>query len=248
MRWLLTVILVLGLALFGMACQEEKEDESEAAASPIATATLDRAELESLLKSMALRLEDLPSGFILEEEKFTTNEEAAKDYPDGEEQGLANFARWGRLLRYEATYSTEASLATLMTGGTLGILVDTALFEDPNGASEAWTWAADRWYDPEEMASFIEEFKEEDPAWEEVEFAPMSFPQVGENTAAFQVTGEVSDSESGLEARAVVQFAVVRRGRGIGMLAVTAIQGTSPIEELEAMARKLDQRMKEALE
>jgi len=37
MRWLLTVILVLGLALFGMACEEEEEEEGEATATPAAT-------------------------------------------------------------------------------------------------------------------------------------------------------------------------------------------------------------------
>jgi len=38
MRWLLTVILVLGLALFGMACQGEEEEKGEATATPVATA------------------------------------------------------------------------------------------------------------------------------------------------------------------------------------------------------------------
>jgi len=37
MRWLLTVILVLGLALFGMACQGEEEEDGEATATPVAT-------------------------------------------------------------------------------------------------------------------------------------------------------------------------------------------------------------------
>jgi hypothetical protein len=39
MRWLLTVILVIGLALFGMACQGEKEEKGEATTTPVATAT-----------------------------------------------------------------------------------------------------------------------------------------------------------------------------------------------------------------
>jgi hypothetical protein len=39
MRWLLTAILVLGLALFGMACQGEEEEKGEATATPAATAT-----------------------------------------------------------------------------------------------------------------------------------------------------------------------------------------------------------------
>jgi hypothetical protein len=38
MRWLLMVILVLGLALFGMACQGDEEEKGEATATPTATA------------------------------------------------------------------------------------------------------------------------------------------------------------------------------------------------------------------
>jgi len=55
--------------------------------SPAAPAET-RTELEALLRSMALRLEDLPTGFTFEDEEFTMNEEAAKTYSDGEEQGL----------------------------------------------------------------------------------------------------------------------------------------------------------------
>ena len=47
MRWLLTVILVLGLALFGAACQGD-EEESEATATPTAAeAPSPRATAES---------------------------------------------------------------------------------------------------------------------------------------------------------------------------------------------------------
>lgn len=219
--------------------------------SPAASPTLPletRAEREALLKSMALTLEDLPSGFTLDEENFMTNEEAAKDYPDGEEQGLADYARWGRLLGYEATYSTEVSLATLMTGGTIAIWVETTIFEDSNGAEESMARNKERLSDPEERARLVEKNKKENPDWEDVEFQPMSFAQVGEDTAAFQVTGKISDPELELEADVMAQYVAVRRGRGIGLVAAGAIQGPPSIEELEAMARKLDQRMKEALE
>lgn len=206
-----------------------------------------REEVEALIKSMALTLEDLPSGFTLDEEKFTTNEEAAKDYPDGEEQGLADYVRWHRLLGYEATYSTAPSLATLMTGGTIGIRIDIAIFQDARGASEAMARGKERLSDPEERERLIQQFQEENPEFHNVEFEPMSFAQVGDDTAAFQVTGELSDPESELEATAVYQYVVVRRGRGTGIVSIAAIQGPSAIQELESMVRKLDQQMKEAL-
>jgi hypothetical protein len=224
--------------------------EEATAASPAASPTLpaeSRAELETLLRAMSLKLEDLPSGFTLQEEKFTTNEEAAKDYLDGEEQGLADYARWGRLLGYEATYSTEVSLAALMTGGTVYIAIRPTLFEDSKGASEAMEKGKASLSDPEEQAKFVEDFKK-DSNWEDVELALMSFAQVGDDTTAFQLTGKVSSSESAVKLTAVAQVVAIRRGRGNGMVIVSAIEGPSPIQELEAMVQKFDQRMKEALE
>jgi hypothetical protein len=226
-------------------------DQAESPASPAPSPTPSvetRAELEALLKSMALTLEDLPSGFTLDEEKFETNEEAAKDYPDGEEQGLADYARWRRLLGYEASYSTEVSLATLMTGGTIAIQISTVLHEDSEGASEAIARVEERLSDPEQRARLVEEFEKENPNFEDVELDLMSFAQVGDDTAAYQVAGNLRDVGSGTEVAAVYQLVAMRRGRGLGAVMVAAAQGPSPIEELEAMARKLDQRMKEALE
>jgi hypothetical protein len=251
------------LAMLAVACGGEGEPtpSGSPAASPSATEQASptwpaasptlpaetRAELEALLRSMCLKLEDLPSGFTLQEERFTTNEEAARDYLDGEEQGLADYTRWGRLLGYEATYSTEVSLATLATGGTIYIAVRPTLFEDSKGASEAMEKAKERLSDPEEKARFVEDFRK-DSNWEDVELAPMSFAQVGDDSTAFQLTGKVSLSESAVGVTAVAQVVAIRRGRGNGMVIVSAIQGPSPIQELEAMVRKLDQRMKEALE
>jgi hypothetical protein len=225
------------------------EEGGQAGPTPAATPALaDRAELEALLKSMVLGSEDLPSGFTLQEEKFETNEEAAVDYPDGVEQGLADYARWGRLLGYQASYSTGVSLATLMTGGTIYIMVGTTLYEKPEGASEAMADAKDRVLDTEERAKLLEEFKKENPDWKDAQLAPMSFADVGDDTFAYQLTGTVSGGESGVEVTVVGQFVVVRRERAIGTVAASAVQGPSSIQELEDMARKLDQRMKEALQ
>jgi hypothetical protein len=256
-RATLVIALVFAICLAALSACGDGEEEPDATGSPAASPTSlavsptlaaeSRAELEALLRSMSLKLEDLPSGFTLQEEKFTTNEEAAKDYPDGEEQGLADYARWGRLLGYEATYATQASLTTLMTGGTIYIAVRPTLFEDSNGASEAMAKAKERVSDPEEQAKFVEDFKE-DSNWEDVELAPMSFAQVGDDTTAFQLTGRVSSSESAVKLTAVAQVVAIRRGRGNGMVIVSAIEGPSPIQELQAMVQKLDQRMKEALD
>jgi hypothetical protein len=266
-RVALVIALAVGALVIGVACGDGEDEEGQAgptataqadtptvtaetptAAAAATPALADRAELEALLKSMALALEDLPSGFTLEEEKFETNEEAAVDYPDGVEQGLANYARWGRLLGYQATYSTEVSLATLMAGGTVYIMVGTTLYEKPGGASEAMAEGKGRLLDSEEQAKLLEEFKKDNPSWKDPQFAPMSFADVGDDTFAYQLTGKVSTTEPGLEVAAVGQFVVVRRGRAIGTVVLAALQGPSPMQELEAMVRELDERMKDALE
>jgi uncharacterized protein with PIN domain len=196
---------------------------------------------------MALRLEDLPTGFTLEDEEFTTNEEAAKTSPDGEEQGLADYARWGRLLGYNAVYSKEFSPAAMLTGGPIYIFVKTTLYEDAKGASWHLTSDKERLSKPEGRADLVERFKTENPDWQDVEFVPMSFVEVGDDIHTYQLTGEFREPESGLEVPVAAQLVQVRRGRGVGALMVASIQGPSPTEELEAMVRKLDQRIEEAL-
>jgi hypothetical protein len=247
-RVALVIALAVGAMALGSACGGGEEG-GQAGPTPAATPALaDRAELEALLKSMVLGLEDLPSGFTLQEEKFETNGEAAVDYPDGMEQGLADYARWGRLLGYQATYARGVSLATVVTGETIIMMVGATLCEKPEGASEAMAKSKDRLLDPEEQAKFLEEFKKENPDWTDPQFAPMSFADVGDDTFAYQLTGKVGSAESGLEVTAIVQFVVVRRGRAIGTVATSAVQEPAPVQELEGIARKLDQRMKEALQ
>jgi hypothetical protein len=247
-RVALVIVLAVGAMALGSACGGG-EEEGQASPTPAATPALaDRAELEALLKSMVLGSEDLPSGFWLLEEKFETNEEAAVDYPDGMEQGLADYARWGRLLGYQATYAGGGSLATALAGETIYIVLGATLCEKPEGAGEAMVQLKDRLLDPEEQAKFLEEFKKENPGWRDPQFAPMSFADVGDDTFAYQLTGKAGSAESGLDVTAIVQFVVVRRGRAIGTVAASAVQGPSSIQELEDMARKLDQRMKEALQ
>jgi hypothetical protein len=262
-RVALVIALAVGAMALGSACGggEEEGEAGPTATAPPATITAtseagaltpaatpalaDRAELEALLKAMALALEDLPSGFTLQAGEFETNEEAAVDYPDGVEQGLADYARWGRLLAYQALYVRAASLATVVAGETTHIGVVTTLYEKPGGASEAMADGNDRVSDPEERAKLLEAYH---AGWEDAQLAPMPFVDVGDDTFAYQLTGKVMSGESGLRVTAVLQFGVIRRGRAIGMVVVSSHEGPSPIEELEAMARKLDERMKDALQ
>lgn len=262
MKRLIAVLIALACAAALLGGCGDGEEEPTAAASPTASeeasptppaasptlSAEERAGLEPLLKSMALNPQDMPAGFTLDQESFNTNEEAAADYPDGEEQGLADYARWGRLLGYNATYSTDPSLPTLVTGGTIGIQVRIALYADSEGASAAMAAAKERLADTERRAGLVAQFEEENPQFEDVALEPMSLVQVGDDTSGYQLTGTVVDPELGVVADTAYQVFSIRRGRALGAVMVGAIHEPSPIEELEAMAQKLDQRMAEALE
>ena len=146
--------LIAALALFLAACGGGDDNEAApsgtteapATGSPAATATAaaptaavtieDRAEVEALLKAAALGLEDLPSGFTLDEERFTTNEEAARETSDSPGAAtLEDMNRFGRILGYEASYSQEASVSALLEGGTLFLQVTTTAYQDSDGAT-----------------------------------------------------------------------------------------------------------------
>jgi len=261
-RVALVVVLAMGALIVGAACgggDEEVEDAGTTAtaevptaaataeretATPVVTATpLARAQLEGLLKSMTLALEELPSGFTLDEEKFTTNEEAAEDDPEGEEKALADYSRWGRLLGYEASYLKAVSLTTLL-GGTFAIQVGTDIYGSSEGAKQAFEWGRERLSDPQYVEWGLETLQD---SASNLKLAPMSFAQVGDETAAFQVTGTYHAPEPDLEAEFVIQMVAIRRDRGIGWIFTVALMGPSPVDELEAMARKLDDRMEAAL-
>jgi len=61
---------------------------------------------------MALTLEDLPEGLVLQAAGFTTNQEAASDNPEGAEAALASFQRCGRLWAIEPAIPTRTLSAS----------------------------------------------------------------------------------------------------------------------------------------
>ena len=78
--WLIAVALafVAAPSVLGVGCGGGGEEGPSATAVPV-----DRPTLEAMLRSAALTLDDLPAGFVLQEEAFTDNEEAAETDPEG---------------------------------------------------------------------------------------------------------------------------------------------------------------------
>jgi hypothetical protein len=251
--------LVAALAVFLVACGGGGGDESSPAApptsstgaSPAAAATVeDRAEAEALLKTAALRLEDLPSGFTLDDERFATNEETAEEQKDNPyAPTLEDLNRFGRILSYEASYSQEMSTALLTSGGTLILQTTAAVYRDSEGASEGFEFVRERASDP----GFADEFQQNFSSSSGVEvksatISPMSFAQVGDDRLAFEIKITARSPQLDTDLEFVAQIVGVRRDRAIDSVTVIAVASPSPIQELEDLARTLDEHMKDALD
>lgn len=265
----LLLALVAALAVFLAACGGGDENEpsptatTSAAGEPQATAAPasatvpaptsaaieDRAEVEALLKAAALRLEDLPTGFTLDEERYTTNEEAAAESSDSPGAAtLEDMNRFGRILGYEASFSQEASLSTLLEGGTLFLQVTTTAYQDSDGADAAFEFVREKASDPEAVGAFEESFASS-PGVEvkDATLSPMSFAEVGDERLAYEVKISAHSTDLNQDFNFIARLVGVRRDRVIGAVTVVTVNVASPVDELEDLARALDGHMKDAL-
>jgi hypothetical protein len=223
---------------------------SATAAAPTSAATVeDRPEVEALLKAAALRLEDLPSGYTLDDETFSTNEESAEDESDSPGAAtLEDMNRFGRILGYEASYSQETSPSTLLEGGTLFLQVTTTVYRDSAGARDAFEFTRQRTSDPEFAKAFEASVTGSAGEVRDASISPMSFAEVGDDRIAFEMKFTMHNPDLNTDFHYVVQLVGIRRGRGVGAISVFAVTSPSPVGELEDLARTLDKRLKDALE
>jgi hypothetical protein len=219
---------------------------TSAPASPTVVGSMtteERSQAEGLLKAATLGAADLPEGFTLVDEGFTTNEEVA-----GEEGsspgalGVEDLDRLGRILGYEAVYSREAS------SGTLLLLVTTDLFRDSAGAGEHFDLLRQQPSDPELLKALQESLPDASLDIQNATISPISFAEVGDDRLAYELKATVHIPDLNTNVVQFTRFVDIQRGRGIGSLAAVAVGSPSPVEELEDLARKLDERMKDALE
>ena len=246
------------LAMLAVGCGGGEEEETPIASpvvSPVATETASptsvspsptpppetRAELEALLKAAALRIEDLPSGFTLNDEAFWTNEEAAQDDPVDPQEWLDNYNEWGRLLSYRVSYKKEVGPGALL-GSTAIISTQVTIYRDAQGAGAFMAANRQRLENPEQVAK-LEARWVEDGDYYDASVSMMSFAAIGDGSCASETTALYSDQETKL----VVQDVDIREGRVIGNVATLAVNSPSPVEELENLARKLDERIEAAL-
>ncbi len=241
--WLIAVALALVAVplVVGVGCGGGGDEEGPSAT----TVPVDRPTLEATLSSMTLTLDDLPSGFVLEEpgEVFTDNEEAAETDPEGKQAALARLDGWGRLLGYDATYMTNDPLGTFISGGTALVSVSLNIFQTSEGAVAGMEWGREVAADPGQSIALF-------PGVISIEGEPMSFPSIGDETLAASFTGTLrpEDVEFEVDVDFVAHLVAIRRDRATAHIIVAAIGGATPGQEVEDIIRILDERLAQALQ
>ena len=265
---LLAVLVLAAVALAMAACGGGDDDETEpspaespestAAASPAAAETgaaptaaatvEDGAEVEDLLKTASLRLEDLPQGFVLDEDILTTNDEAAREAGGVGQPTLEDFNNWGRVLGYDATYSDPEALSSLDEGGTLSLTVTTTLYEHSDGAGDALDYVRNQADDPEFIESFEETFASPGVEVQDAGISPLSLADLGDDRQAYEIRIKMHSTDLDEDFEFVAQLFGIRRDRLIGAVTVVTVNASPPENQLEDLASKLDERMNDALE
>jgi len=98
-------------------------------------------ELEQRLRSMVLQAEDVPSGFVVIDDEFSTNQAVADETTDPEKE-LAKLEQRRRILGYDVTYEPggpsdgEAIIFSLNSTASL--------YQTPEGASASFAEAANQ--------------------------------------------------------------------------------------------------------
>ena len=241
--------LLAGLALVALvaACGGGDESEPSPTSVPTAATSEERDAAGPILMASALLVEDLPEGFMLDEEKYLSNEDSIDN-----ERGYAGAAtledlnQWGQVLQYIATYS-RATPPTL-TGATLSLREITALYRDEAGARSAFEFERARASSPERLLDALPWPTNSKLNAGQASVFPISVSGMGDDRAAVQIEVTGSLPDIGSELKFFGQLLLVQRGREIASVATVAVGSPHPVKELEDLARILDQRMKDALE
>ena len=91
---------------------------------------------EEQLRRMVLQAEDVPSGFTVVDEEFSTNQDVANQAADPEAE-LAKLLQRGRILGYEVTYEPGEAIGS---GETIIFSLNTtaSIYQSPDGAAASF--------------------------------------------------------------------------------------------------------------
>jgi hypothetical protein len=182
------------------------------------------------LRAMALPLEALPGELALQSADFTSNQEAASDDPQGEEEALANFQRWGRLLGYRVRYANEDTLGVFRTGGLLAILARVVQHQAPAGAEAAFQDWERKLQDP----AYLNARLATRPGAAFQRFQPLPAPAAGDRRLAVDAILSIQGPEGA--SPFTTRFYLFQQGPIMGLLELFYVGEPAPLEELEGLA------------
>jgi hypothetical protein len=224
-------------------------EPEETGVAPTAEGTVEnRDEVEALLKAASLKLEDLPEGFVLDQDEFTTNDEASVEAGGVNQPTLEDFENWGRVLGYDATYSDPDALTSLLEGGTLSLTVSTTLYEDSDGAGQALDYVRDQAEDPQFLQDFEDTIASATMEVQDASIDPISLANLGDDRQAYEMSIKAHSTDLNEDFEFIAQLMGIRRDRLIGAVTLITINTSPPEGQLEDLARTLDGRMDDALD
>jgi hypothetical protein len=231
------LIVLAALLAAGMACGGgggEGEATPTATGVPTSTATPVDDQVQQQLKQIVLPLEDLPAGFTLAEEYFSTNDEsaAATSDPTGR---LAKLEEWGRILGYEVTY--QPNLDVLTQTGLILVNTNSSLYASDEGASASFADAAETARTTDWAAQF--------GGAQDVEVTEVPSPPLADEMVWLRVT--VKAEATGLAEETFAQDVILfRQGPARGNLMVAWSMKSGSSDSVQQLAEGQAQQLKEA--
>jgi hypothetical protein len=222
MRWLLAAALAGALFVSG-ACNGGGDGPPK--------------DTKELLRLMVLRLDDLPEGYLEEEDTFSSNEDVAL----GDEEKLAELEAQGRLLGFSVDFARGDVSAE--DAPFFGVASSASLYESADGASDSFDQA-------------VKEARETD--WEaQLGFGETQTQEIDRSLADatmwLRVTGVAEIGDPPTSVLVMDDYILIRQGRARAFLRVSsAIEGSSDrnalIEEVAKLAELDARRMKDSLD
>jgi len=260
--WPLAVLAgSFGLVFFVASCgggDGSQDQPTASATASVPTLTPDeRSAAEALLEAAALRPEDIPAGLSLKNEGFTTNEEVGEVgdllvemfYSAGGVSLKDRFYSSGRILGYHANYKADAPSDSSSFSGTVQFGVTVDLYRD--SASLHADFELYRQHPPDETAmreNAQELYEALGFKLKDLSVSWRAFAQVGDESVAREIEVTVRAPDLDTDSHVVLQSVWIQWGRLAGSLGLITMNASPPVEELEDLARTLDERMKDALE
>ena len=222
-----TALLSVVLAAVAAACGGGG-DEGTVSPSPGATGTPagTPSAVEEQLKRMTLQLNDLPTGFSMEEGTFSTNEDVAGASEDPQAE-LATLAEWGRILGYNAIFSPDPNATN--AAGVFIVESTVSLYETDTGAAASFADAVDTARTTDWPATITQ------ATGLKVEELPSL--DVADEMLWFRISGTAPIGEAGNEQTFVEDMALLRVGRGRGSIAMASAGGDAASQLMEGLIR-----------